>query len=181
MRAGESVGIVGVPGEGSAERNHLRLLLIPTPPGPCEGFFVLFLVGYPSLCSVDYVSKKLGTSLTLLSAGFPLCLLGQCPEALPGQDTLLHRPESAQPPVSGDDPVAEEVLQLSYELHLVSQMFGELLQGLLIFAGQEDLLREQTVLERVQAYGGLPLRRPEPGTLAGVAAVSSVFLSLVIS
>ena len=52
--------------------------------------------------------------------------------------------------------------QLPYWLELIRQAFAELLQCPLVFVGQQNLLRGQAVLERVQAYGGLLLRSPGP-------------------
>src|SRR5215204_6735676 len=88
----------------------------------------------------------------------------------------LHPAQSPKPPVGGDDPIDEEVLQLSDRLKLGPQVFVQLPQRLLVLSRQENLLRAQAVLEGVQADGVLPLWRLGAGALQGVPAVGFGFL-----
>src|SRR5829696_5993311 len=75
----------------------------------------------------------------------------------PNEYACLHPAQSPKPPVGGDDPIDEEVLQLSDRLKLGPQVFVQVPQRFLVFSRQENLLGAQAVLEGVQADGVLPL------------------------
>src|SRR5829696_9022366 len=61
----------------------------------------------------------------------------------------LHPAQSPKPPVGGDDPIDEEVLQLSDRLKLGPQVFVQLPQRLLVLSRQQNLLGAQAVPERI--------------------------------
>src|SRR5215208_8161710 len=50
----------------------------------------------------------------------------------------LHPAQSPKPPVGGDDPIDEEVLQLSDRLKLGPQVFVQFPQGFLVLSWQEN-------------------------------------------
>src|SRR5215218_5382390 len=83
----------------------------------------------------------------------------------------LHPAQSPKPPVGGDDPIDEEVLQLSDRLKLGPQVFVQLPQRLLVLSRQENLLGAQAVPEGIQADGGLALRCPGAGALQSVPSI----------
>jgi hypothetical protein len=92
----------------------------------------------------------------------------------------LHPAQSPKPPVGGDDPIDEEVLQLSDRLKLGPQVFVQLPQLFLVLSRQENLLRAQAVLEGVEADGVLPLRRLGPVLFRAFRRLASAFFSLVM-
>ena len=71
----------------------------------------------------------------------------------PRNYACLHPAQSPKPPVGGDDPIDEEVLQLSDRLKLGPQVFVQLPQRFLVLLRQEILLRAQAVLEGIKASG----------------------------
>src|SRR5215208_5459328 len=129
---------------------------------------MLSLVGYG-----DYHRSRTcqGGKAVLVDTRLPLGPLSKFLIMLPGEYTGLHPPQAPEPPVRGHYPVDEEVLKLSARLQLISQAFAQLSQGFLVFSRQEDLLRAETMLQGVEADGGLPLRRFRAGALQGVPSV----------
>src|SRR5215203_6937021 len=67
----------------------------------------------------------------------------------PNEYACLHPPQPPKPPVGGDDPIDEEVLQLSDRLKLGPQVFVQLPQRLLVLSRQQNLLGAQAVPERI--------------------------------
>jgi hypothetical protein len=107
--------------------------------------FVLRLVGY------HYLRPKETGARDFVCPDLPLRSFGELLVLLPCEDASLHPTEAPEPPDGGGDPVDEQVLELRPIGELGPQVFVQLLQGVGVFTGQENLLREQTVPHRVQA------------------------------
>jgi hypothetical protein len=88
--------------------------------------------------------------------------------------------EAAQPPDCTDDPVHEEVSHLTYGLQLSPQSGARPApSGCPVLPREEHLPREETVLERVEANGGLASAVLGPVCLRAFRRFASAFLALV--
>jgi hypothetical protein len=105
---------------------------------------VLRLAGY------HYLRPKETGVRDLVCPGLPLRSFGELLVLLPCEDASLHPTEAPEPP-GGGDPVAEQVLELPDRPELGPQVFVQLLQGVGVFTGQENILLKHPVPHRVQA------------------------------
>src|SRR5215213_10785432 len=113
----ERVGPIGVPGEGAPECGSLVFLITPHLANPGECLLVPLFLGYGDICGLYYGVQI----IRFVSSGLTLRPFGQLLGALPGEYASLHPAQAPEPPIGGNYPIDEKVLQLSGGLQLISE------------------------------------------------------------
>jgi hypothetical protein len=81
------------------------------------------------------------------------------------------RSARAQPPREADDPLGQHGLHLSRRGQLLQHLVPVELKFARVFPLDDDLLRQETMLDGVLRHHGLPFRRAGTGGLLGIGTI----------
>jgi hypothetical protein len=117
---GKSLRAVRVADEGSPQRGGFRFSLCVHLPGFEEGPLVLLLVRYRGSREGPRRKEILVPAFLLrIAAGLLASSPRQLPVELPGENAGLDPAKATEPPVGGNDPIDEKVLEPSDGLQLI--------------------------------------------------------------